>query len=97
MTAIYRDVLAEVRRLHSEAPWQLTGVVIDGRWHPATEGIGKASGRSIEAGNVVVRRLPRFLANDDADAMSVAVCVAGMQGIEPADPEAGPRWYEVRA
>jgi hypothetical protein len=95
VTTIYRDVLAEVRRPYGEAPWRLTGVVIEGRWRPIAPGVRPPSMRAIEAGCVDVIRLPRFIANDDADAVAAAVCVADMQGIEMAGPEAGPRWHEV--
>jgi hypothetical protein len=88
---IYRDVLAEVRRLHGEAPWRLTGVVVDGEWYPAADGIGPATMRQVEAGLVEVRSLPRFLAVDDDQAVSVALDVAGMAGLG----EAGPRRHEV--
>ena len=78
--------MAERRRLHSEAPWHLTGVVIDGAWSPAASGIGPPSGRMIEAGLVEVVRLPAFLAPDDQSAVEVAVAEAGRAGY--GEPEA---------
>jgi hypothetical protein len=77
---LYRDVLAERRRLHGEAPWQLTGVVVRGTWSPAAKAISPPDVRQIEAGLVEVVRLPAFLAPDDQSAVGVAVVMAGMAG-----------------
>ena len=83
---IYRDVLAERRRLHSGAPWQLTGVVICGAWSPAAQGIGPPSVRAIEAGLVDLVQLPTFMAPDDQSAVELAISEAERAGCGNAEP-----------
>lgn len=74
---IYKETQAERRRLHGEAPWQLTGVVVNGVWHPAAKGISPPSIRGMEAGLVELAPLPAFLAADDyASAVEVALMEA---------------------
>jgi hypothetical protein len=93
---IYRDALAELRRVHSEAPWSWTGVVVDGTWAPAAPGIGPASHRQIEAGLVAVVQLPAFIATDIRAACDVALEVARMAGYAVGEiGPAAPRWYGV--
>ena len=77
---IYRNALAERRRIHSEAPWQLSGVVVGAIWFPAAEGIEPASVRMMEAGLVGVERLPAFLAPNDQSAVEVAISEAERAG-----------------
>lgn len=92
---IYRGVLAERRRLDESFPWHLTGVVVNGTWSPAGEGIGLPTIRLIEAGGVEVVALPAFLAPDDASAVAVAVEVARMMGLGDPGPERLPFGYEA--
>lgn len=72
--------------MHGEAPWQLTGVVVNGRWSPAAEGIGLPSVRMMEAGLVDLVRLPTFMAPDDQCAVGVAISEAKRAGCGNAEP-----------
>lgn len=83
---LYRDALAERRRLHGDAPWRLTGVVIQGAWSPAAEGINPPSVRMIEAGLVELAPLPPFIAPDDEAAVGGAIAEAERAGYGSAEP-----------
>ena len=94
---LYQDALAERRRLHSGAPWQLTGVVVGGKWNPAAYGIRPAPVDAIAAGLVQVVKLPAFFALGDKAAVEVAIAEAARPGYGQAASD--PWWdpgFEIR-
>ncbi len=88
---------AELRRVWSGAPWQLGGVLVEGRWWPAAPGIEPPSVRLIESGNVTLIKLPAFLAPSDRAAVGVALEVARVAGYESARARdwSWDRWYRI--
>ena len=89
---LYRGVRAEVRRVHRDAAWVVSGVVLGDRWSPADSHVRPPSVRLIEANLVGLRLLPDLIAPDDDRAVAVAVRLAldlpapGPSEVEPVPP-----------
>lgn len=76
---LYRPA-AELRRVHRNARWVLTGLVIDGEWHPVDRRIEPATARLIEADLVDVAPLLPVLAPNPIAAVAIACGLAADQG-----------------
>ena len=70
---IYRRVVAEMRRVHRDAEWVMTAVLLDDRWFAVARGIEPATSRLIEAGLIAASPLLPVLAADDAAAVECAI------------------------
>ena len=75
--------------MHSDAPWELGGVLIAERWHPAKAGLVEPSARLAEAGLVRLVPIPPFLAPDDRAAVRVAIAEAMRGGLRVATTRTG--------
>lgn len=73
---LYRGSRAEVRRIHRDAAWVLTGVVVDDHWYAMSARVQPASIRHVEAGLIGLIELPDFIALDDRKAAATAKYLA---------------------
>jgi hypothetical protein len=68
---------AEFRRRHRGARWVLAGVIVEGAFHPAADGIEPVRARLPETGLVTWADLPTVIvAPDRASAATIALEVA---------------------
>jgi hypothetical protein len=69
---LYRHTAAEMRRVHRDADWVMTGAILDGTWHPILPAIQPAGPRLAEADLIdVLALLPVIARNDAAGVLAV--------------------------